>query len=237
MEDHPRPSVTVDIIVFTLREEDLQVLLIKRKHPPFEGMWAIPGGFVDIEESLEEAALRELEEETGVRDVYLEQLYTFGAPDRDPRGRTITVAYFAVAPASVAVSVGVGAVPVKLCVDVTTAITCVVPGAGVPSSPPPATRRMSATSSTTRTAARPAIIHTRGERRGLGFGVATAALGPTAATAAGSRFPARAARSAATISCPRWNRSPGRLASAFSTTFSVSADRAGLTWRGGGGGS
>jgi 8-oxo-dGTP diphosphatase len=61
-------------------------------------MWAIPGGFVGIEESLETAALRELEEETGVRDVYLEQLYTFGDPDRDPRGRVITVAYFAVLP-------------------------------------------------------------------------------------------------------------------------------------------
>lgn len=98
-EDCPRPSVTVDIIIFTLRDNDLQVLLIKRKHPPFEGMWAIPGGFVDIDESLEEAALRELREETGVEDVYLEQLYTFGNPDRDPRGRVITVAYFAVAPA------------------------------------------------------------------------------------------------------------------------------------------
>ena len=99
LEDYPRPSVTVDVIIFTLREDDLQVLLIKRGHPPFEGMWAIPGGFVDIVESLEGAALRELEEETGVRDVYLEQLYTFGDPGRDPRGRTITVAYFALVPA------------------------------------------------------------------------------------------------------------------------------------------
>lgn len=100
LEDYPRPSVTVDVILFTLRDNDLQVLLIKRRHPPYEGMWAIPGGFVSIDESLEEAALRELEEETGIRDVYLEQLYTFGDPDRDPRGRVITVAYFAVAPAS-----------------------------------------------------------------------------------------------------------------------------------------
>jgi len=99
LEDYLRPSVTVDVIIFTLRDDDLQVLLIKRGRPPFEGMWAIPGGFVDIVESLEEAALRELEEETGIRDVYLEQLYTFGAPDRDPRGRTITVAYFALVPA------------------------------------------------------------------------------------------------------------------------------------------
>lgn len=99
LEDYPRPSVTVDVIIFTLRDGDLQVLLIKRKHPPFEGMWAIPGGFVGIDESLQEAALRELEEETGVRDVYLEQLYTFGDPDRDPRGHVITVAYFALVPA------------------------------------------------------------------------------------------------------------------------------------------
>ncbi|HIE38950.1 MAG TPA: NUDIX domain-containing protein [Anaerolineales bacterium] len=99
LEDYPRPSVTVDVVIFTLRDGELQVLLIRRKHPPFAGMWAIPGGFVGIDESLEEAALRELEEETGVTDVYLEQLYTFGALERDPRGRVITVAYFAVVPA------------------------------------------------------------------------------------------------------------------------------------------
>ncbi len=92
---YERPSVTVDVVIFTLRQEQLQVLLIKRKHWPFEGMWALPGGFVHMDESLEEAARRELEEETGVRDVYLEQLYTFGEPDRDPRTRVITVAYFA----------------------------------------------------------------------------------------------------------------------------------------------
>jgi 8-oxo-dGTP diphosphatase len=97
--DHPRPAVTTDVVIFTLREGDLQVLLIRRKNPPFQGVWAIPGGFVGMDESLEEAALRELEEETGVRDVYLEQLYTFGDPGRDPRGRTVTVAYFALVPA------------------------------------------------------------------------------------------------------------------------------------------
>jgi len=99
LEDHPRPSVTVDVIIFSLCENDLRVLLVKRRHSPCEGMWAIPGGFVSIDESLEEAALRELEEETGVRDVYLEQLYTFGDPGRDSRGRVITVAYFALIPA------------------------------------------------------------------------------------------------------------------------------------------
>jgi 8-oxo-dGTP diphosphatase len=100
LEDYPRPSVTVDVIIFTLRGGDLQVLLIRRRNPPFQGMWAIPGGFVAIDESLETAALRELEEETGVRDVYLEQLYTFGDLGRDPRGRVITVAYFALVPAT-----------------------------------------------------------------------------------------------------------------------------------------
>ena len=87
--------VTVDIVIFTIREGRLQVLLVRRAIPPFQGKWAIPGGFVKEEESLEEAALRELREETGVKDVYLEQLYTFGEPKRDPRGRVVTVAYFA----------------------------------------------------------------------------------------------------------------------------------------------
>jgi 8-oxo-dGTP diphosphatase len=100
-KDHPRPSVTTDVIIFNLRAGDLQVLLIRRKSPPFQNMWAIPGGFVGMDESLEDAALRELEEETGLRDVYLEQLYTFGDPDRDPRGRTITIAYFALVPGAV----------------------------------------------------------------------------------------------------------------------------------------
>lgn len=94
---YERPSVTVDVVIFTILAEQLKVLLIKRKAWPYEGMWAIPGGFVHIDESLEEAAYRELAEETGVTrsDVYLEQLYTFGNPDRDPRTRVITVAYFA----------------------------------------------------------------------------------------------------------------------------------------------
>jgi 8-oxo-dGTP diphosphatase len=87
--------VTVDIVIFTLKEGSLQVLLVKRGVPPFEGQYAIPGGFSRGDESLEEAALRELHEETGVRNVFLEQLYTFGDPKRDPRGRVITVAYYA----------------------------------------------------------------------------------------------------------------------------------------------
>ncbi|MBN1993996.1 MAG: NUDIX hydrolase [Anaerolineae bacterium] len=94
---YERPSVTVDVVVFSILDELLKVLLIKRKAWPYEGMWAIPGGFVKMNESLEDAAYRELAEETNVtRDqVYLEQLYTFGEPGRDPRTRVITVAYFA----------------------------------------------------------------------------------------------------------------------------------------------
>jgi 8-oxo-dGTP diphosphatase len=90
-----RPLVTVDVVMMSLRQRDLQVLLVKRRAWPYEGMWAIPGGFVNMDESLENAAKRELQEETGVQDVYLEQLYTFGDPGRDPRTRVITVVYFA----------------------------------------------------------------------------------------------------------------------------------------------
>ncbi len=96
--EYPRPAVTVDIILFTLRESKLQVLLVQRAQPPFENAWALPGGFVQMGESLEQAAARELEEETGVNQSYLEQLYTYGEPERDPRGRVITVAYYALLP-------------------------------------------------------------------------------------------------------------------------------------------
>ena len=85
----------MDIVIFTVREGSLQVLLVKRGVPPFEGQYAIPGGFLREGESLEEAALRELYEEAGVRNLFLEQLYTFGGPKRDPRGRVVTVAYYA----------------------------------------------------------------------------------------------------------------------------------------------
>jgi 8-oxo-dGTP diphosphatase len=95
LSDYPRPSVTVDLVIFTIAEDDLKVLLIRRAQEPFKGRWALPGGFVEIDESLERAAARELKEEVGVRDVYLEQLYTFGDPKRDPRGRVISVSYFA----------------------------------------------------------------------------------------------------------------------------------------------
>src|SRR5258708_6920825 len=87
--------ITVDIVIFTIQSGALRVLLVKRAAAPFLGQFAIPGGFVHEDEDLEQAALRELREETGVADVYLEQLYSFGDVARDPRGRIITVAYFA----------------------------------------------------------------------------------------------------------------------------------------------
>ena len=90
-----KPSVTVDIVVFSIKNKQLQVLLVKRNEEPFKDKWALPGGFIRMNESLENAAKRELEEETGVKDVYLEQLYSFGDIKRDPRGRVITVSYMA----------------------------------------------------------------------------------------------------------------------------------------------
>jgi 8-oxo-dGTP diphosphatase len=91
-----RPLLTVDSVVFGLDESNkLRVLLIQRAYDPFAGFWALPGGFVKKDENLELAARRELEEETGVKDIYIEQLYTFGNFDRDPRGRVVSVAYYA----------------------------------------------------------------------------------------------------------------------------------------------
>ena len=90
-----RPALTVDCVVFGLDDEDLKVLLIERDLPPFEGQWALPGGFVRVDESLDDAALRELREETGLKKVFLEQLYTVGDLDRDPRERVVTLTYYA----------------------------------------------------------------------------------------------------------------------------------------------
>lgn len=93
--EYPRPALAVDCVVFGLDDEDLKVLLIQRNLEPFAGTWALPGGFVRVDETLERSALRELAEEAGLTGVYLEQLYSFGALDRDPRERVVTVAYFA----------------------------------------------------------------------------------------------------------------------------------------------
>ena len=92
---YPHPAVTVDGVVFGYDEADLKVLIIQRDQDPFQGKWALPGGFVNMDEGLDEAVRRELEEETGITRLYLEQLYTFGAPKRDPRERVISVAYYA----------------------------------------------------------------------------------------------------------------------------------------------
>ncbi|HLJ44938.1 MAG TPA: NUDIX domain-containing protein [Bryobacteraceae bacterium] len=101
--------VTVDIVLFTIRDRHLHVLLIRRLAKPFENRFALPGGFVQEEESLDEGAIRELREETGVEKVYLEQLYTFGDPKRDPRGRVVTVAYYALVPHTQALHAGTDA--------------------------------------------------------------------------------------------------------------------------------
>jgi 8-oxo-dGTP diphosphatase len=97
---YEKPSVTVDVAMCTIFNNSLQVLLIKRSFSPFKNYWAIPGGFVSIEkkESLEEAAKRKLQQETGIENVYFEQLKTYGEPSRDPRMRVITVAYYALVP-------------------------------------------------------------------------------------------------------------------------------------------
>ncbi len=95
---YPHPAVTTDVVIFTLLDGRLKLLLVKRANPPFKGDWALPGGFLDIDEDLDTCAARELEEETGVSGVYLEQLYTFGATHRDPRERVISVTYYALVP-------------------------------------------------------------------------------------------------------------------------------------------
>jgi len=94
-DGYEQTAVTVDLVIFTVNQNRLNVLLVKRAGAPFSGCWSIPGGFLRTGESLEQAALRVMEEKTGVKEVYLEQLYTFGRPDRDPRARIITVTYFA----------------------------------------------------------------------------------------------------------------------------------------------
>ncbi len=96
--EYPHPAVTVDITIFTIRDNQLKLLLIRRALDPYRGRWALPGGFINMDEDLESAARRELAEETGLSGIYLEQLYTYSKPDRDPRERVITVAYYALIP-------------------------------------------------------------------------------------------------------------------------------------------
>ena len=94
--DYPRPCVTTDCLVFRKIDSVWSVLLIERGNEPFKGCWALPGGFLEMEEDLDACAARELQEETGLTDIELHQLYAFGAPNRDPRHRTISVAYWGV---------------------------------------------------------------------------------------------------------------------------------------------
>jgi 8-oxo-dGTP diphosphatase len=111
---YDKPSVTVDIVVFTILNDSLKILLVKRKEWPFENMYALPGGFVKMNETLDDAAVRELKEETGVKDIYLEQLYSFGDVNRDPRTRVITVSYMALIDGeSIKLSAGTDAIDAK----------------------------------------------------------------------------------------------------------------------------
>lgn len=96
--EHPRPSVTVDIVVFQSRPDSLHVLLIQRGREPYKGYWALPGGFVEMDEPLEATARRELQEETGLSVPSLDQLGAYGDPERDPRGRVISIVYLALLP-------------------------------------------------------------------------------------------------------------------------------------------
>lgn len=95
---YEQPGVTVDLVIFTVNDDMLKVMLVKRAEEPFADSWSLPGGFLKTSESLEDAALRVLREKAGVANVYVEQLYTFGDPNRDPRARVITVTYFALIP-------------------------------------------------------------------------------------------------------------------------------------------
>lgn len=92
--DYPRPMVTVDSLIFSIKPNSSKILLIQRDKEPFEGFWALPGGFIEMDETLLESAIRELQEETGLYNIELTQLYTFGNPGRDPRGRTITTVFY-----------------------------------------------------------------------------------------------------------------------------------------------
>ena len=95
---YPRPAVTTDCVIFGIDGDQVSVLLVQRGHPPYQGQWAFPGGFLNMDESAEAGALRELREETGYEAGHVEQFYTFTTPDRDPRGRVISIAFYAIVP-------------------------------------------------------------------------------------------------------------------------------------------
>jgi 8-oxo-dGTP diphosphatase len=111
--EYPRPAVTADIVVIKTTDNRQEVLLIERKHPPFEGMWALPGGFLEMDETLEEAALRELQEETGITGIQLKQLHTFSKVNRDPRHRTITTVFIGFTDDQISIEAGDDAAKAK----------------------------------------------------------------------------------------------------------------------------
>lgn len=115
MHAYDHPALTADVVLFALDEGQLDVLLIRRDKSPFRGDWAFPGGFVDVGEAPWDAAARELEEETGICDVHLEQLRAFGDPDRDPRGHTVTVAYLGMVTEKALLSVEAGSDAAQAC--------------------------------------------------------------------------------------------------------------------------
>ncbi len=110
---YPRPALTVDAVVFKKEDDDTFVLLIQRKNPPYKSKWALPGGFVDMDETLEAAAARELHEETGLSGVVLKQLQAFSALERDPRGRTVSVVFWGILTSDNTVSAGDDAAEVQ----------------------------------------------------------------------------------------------------------------------------
>jgi 8-oxo-dGTP diphosphatase len=95
VDHHPRPALTADVVIVRFVSGALEVLLVRRAHEPFQGQWALPGGFVEPHETVEQAAVRELFEETGLAELEMEQLHTFSEPTRDPRGWVVTVAHLA----------------------------------------------------------------------------------------------------------------------------------------------
>lgn len=139
---YPRPSVTADVVAFTMRADDLAVLLIKRKADPFKGAWALPGGFVNENESLERAAARELHEETGlvVSSSKLEQLGAFGDPGRDPRGHTVTVAFVTFRATETAITAGDDAIEAEWQPLRRLSLGDVSEARSVPPPPPPGTK-------------------------------------------------------------------------------------------------
>ncbi|MBX3202060.1 MAG: NUDIX hydrolase [Labilithrix sp.] len=146
----PRPAVTCDAVVFTMRADDLAVLLVQRKDEPFRGRWALPGGYVNDNEPLERAVLRELAEETGITGAKLEQLGAFGDPGRDPRGHTITVAYMTFLVAEAKITAGDDAAAVEW---VSFRRLALEPGPASAGSRPPARRAIA-----------PAVVNAKAKR-------------------------------------------------------------------------